>query len=200
MGRGQQVVGLVAVLQTEDVVAVFLPAVGGLIRLARQQSGEVDFLGVDGRHLLADDVLDLVQDIEAQRQPGPDARSGLAQVAGALQQLVRHDVGIGGVLAQGAQEHGRHTKCFGHTFQITQVSRLGCATRPRIAHQYAKNVIYRVINKSKAVSMILESAPYRFIRKGRSMRHVTAHISIGTNSAGSASSAISSSRRQRRKC
>ena len=26
--------------------------------------------------------------------------------------------------------------------------------------------------------MILESAPYRFIRKGRSMRHVTAHISI----------------------
>ncbi len=124
MGRRQQVVGVVTVLETEDVVAVFLPTVGGLIRLTRKQAGEMDLLGADRSQFLADDRLDLVQNIQAQRQPGPDARSGLAQIAGALQQLVRHDVGIGGVLAQRAQEHGRHTKCFSHTLQITQASRL----------------------------------------------------------------------------
>ena len=135
MGRRQQIVGFMTVLQSEDVVAVFFPTVGGLIRLARQQAGEMNLLGVDGGHLLTDDVLDLVQNGQAQRQPGPDARGGLAQVAGALQELVRHDVGIGRVLAQGTQEHGRHTKCFGHTPQVTQARR-------RNRYEHSENILF----------------------------------------------------------
>ena len=106
VGGGQQVVGLVTVLETEDVVAVFLPAVGGLVRLARQQSREVHFLSTDAVDLLTNDGFNLVEHLETQRQPGPDAGRGLADVAGTLQQFGRIDIGIGGILAQGAQEHG----------------------------------------------------------------------------------------------
>lgn len=77
MRGGEQVVGLVTVLQTEQVLAVFLPAVGGLIRLARQQRREVDLLGADAVDLLADDGLDLVEDLQTQRQPGPDTGAAL---------------------------------------------------------------------------------------------------------------------------
>ena len=120
MGRSQQVVGLMAILQAEDVVAILFPTVGGLIRFTRQQTGEVNFLSVDRSHFLTDDVFDLVQNIQAQRQPGPNTRSGLAQVAGTLQKLIRYNIGIGGILTQGAQEHGGHTKCFSHTLKTTQ--------------------------------------------------------------------------------
>ena len=106
VGGGQQVVGLVTVLETEDVVAVFLPAVGGLVRLARQQSREVHFLSTDAVDLLTNDGFNLVEHLETQRQPGPDAGRSLADVAGTLQQFGRIDIGIGGILAQGAQEHG----------------------------------------------------------------------------------------------
>ena len=101
-----QVIGLVAILQTEDVIAVFLPAVGGLVGLARQQSREVHFLSTDAVDLLTNNIFDLVKHLETKRQPGPDAGRGLADVAGTLQQFGRIDIGIGGVLAQGAQEHG----------------------------------------------------------------------------------------------
>ena len=122
MRGGEQVVGLVTVLQTEQVLAVFLPAVGGLIRLARQQRREVDLLGADAVDLLADDGLDLVEDLQTQRQPGPDTRSRLAHIAGAQQQFRRIGVGVGGILAQRAQEHGGHSKCFGtHGFQGIRV-------------------------------------------------------------------------------
>ena len=120
MGRCQQVVGLMTILQTEDVVAILFPTMGGLIRLTRQQTGEVNFLGVDRSHFLTDDVFDLVQNIQTQRQPGPNTRSGLAQVAGALQKLIRYDICIGGILTQSAQEHGGHTKCFSHMPKTTQ--------------------------------------------------------------------------------
>ena len=95
-----------AILQTEDVIAVFLPAVGGLVGLARQQSREVHFLSTDAVDLLTNDGFNLVEHLETQRQPGPDAGRSLADVAGTLQQFGRIDIGIGGILAQGAQEHG----------------------------------------------------------------------------------------------
>ena len=98
--------GLVAILQTEDVIAVLLPAVGGLVGLARQQSREVHFLSTDAVDLLTNNIFDLVKYLETKRQPGPDAGRGLADVAGTLQQFGRIDIGIGGVLAQSAQEHG----------------------------------------------------------------------------------------------
>ena len=66
-----------AILQTEDVVAILFPTMGGLIRLTRQQTGKMDFLGVDRSHFLTDDVFDLVQNIQAQRQPGPNTGAAL---------------------------------------------------------------------------------------------------------------------------
>ena len=121
MGGGKQIVGLMTVLQTEDVVAVFLPAMGRLIRLARQQSREMHLLGADAVDLLTDDGLDLVEDPQTQRQPGPDAGSGLADVTGALQELGGIDVRVGRVFAQCAQEQSRHTKGIGsHKFKATQ--------------------------------------------------------------------------------
>ncbi len=98
-----------AILQPEDIVAVFLPAMGGLIGFARQQRREMNLLGADAVDLLANDGLDLVEHAQAQRQPRPNARRGLADISGALQQFRRIDVGIGGILAQSAQEHGGHT-------------------------------------------------------------------------------------------
>ena len=104
VGGSQQVVGLVSVLEPEDVVAILLPAMRRLVGLARQQRREVHLLRPDAVDLLAHHAFDLVQDAQAQRQPGPDAGGGLADIAGPLQQTRGIDVGVGGVLAQRAQE------------------------------------------------------------------------------------------------
>ena len=101
---GQQVVVALAVLEPEDALAVLGPAVGGLVGLLGQQRREVDFLGADGGHFLADDRLHLAQHAQPQRQPGVDARGGAADVPGADQQPVAGHLGVGGIFAQGAQE------------------------------------------------------------------------------------------------
>ena len=110
MRWGQQVVGLVAVCELENVVAVFFPAVGGLVWLARQQRRQVDFLSADRRHLLAYDAFDFVEDAQAQREPGEDARSFFADVAGPDEELGGIDVLVGRRVAQGAQKQARHAK------------------------------------------------------------------------------------------
>ena len=115
---GEQIVGLVAVLQTEDVVAVLLPTVGRLIRLARQQRGEMHLLRADAVDLLADDLLDLVEHGQAERQPCPDAGRGLADIAGALEQFCGIDVCVCGVFAQRTQEQRGHSKCSSHTVKL----------------------------------------------------------------------------------
>ena len=63
--RAEQVVGALAVLEPEDVVAVVGPAAGRLVGLARQQRREVHLLGADRVHLLADDPLDVAQHLVA---------------------------------------------------------------------------------------------------------------------------------------
>ena len=83
MGRAEQVVVALAVLEPEDAVAVLGPAAGRLVGLAGQQRGEQQLLGADRVHLVADDVLDPAQHPQAQRQPGVDAGRGAADVAGA---------------------------------------------------------------------------------------------------------------------
>jgi hypothetical protein len=97
-------------LQAEEVVAVLSPAVGGFVRFTRQQGREVDFLGADGRHFLTDDGFHLAEHPQSQRQPGVNAGSGAADVAGTHQQAVAGDVGVGRVFAQGAQEKGGKSK------------------------------------------------------------------------------------------
>ena len=69
-----------------------------------------DRKGADVVHLLADDVLDLAQHAQAERQPGVDARGVAADVAGADEQPVARHLGVVGVVAQGAHEQGRHAE------------------------------------------------------------------------------------------
>ncbi len=108
VGRTEEVVVALAVLQPEDAVAVLRPAPGRLVRLPGQQRGEAELLRADAVHLLADDALDLAQHLEPQRQPGVDAGRRPADVARAHQQPVARDLGVRGVLSEGPDEQGRH--------------------------------------------------------------------------------------------
>ena len=104
VGGRQQHVCTLTVLEAEEVIAVLVPAVSCLVGLAGQQCGEVNFLRANSVHLFTDDVLDLAQYLQAQRQPGVHAGGCAADVTGADQQLVAGDLGIYGVLAQSAHE------------------------------------------------------------------------------------------------
>ena len=104
VGGCQQHVGTLTVLETEEVVAVLIPAVSCLVGFAGQQCGEVNFLRANGIHLFTDDVLDLAQYLQAQGQPGVHAGGCAADVTGADQQLVAGDLSVYGVLAQSAHE------------------------------------------------------------------------------------------------
>ena len=106
-GAEQEVVAP-AVLQPEEVGAVLGPAAGRLVGLAGQQRREVHLLRAHRVHLLADDALDVAEDPEAQRQPGEPAGRGPPDVAGADEQPVARDLGVGRVVTQGPQEQGRH--------------------------------------------------------------------------------------------
>ena len=108
VGRSEQIVVHPTVLEPEHPVAVFGPAVGGLVRCARQQRGEQDLLAADRDHFLADDVLDLAQHPQPERQPAVQARADRPDVAGSDQQLVAGHFGVGGIVTQGSQ------KQFGH--------------------------------------------------------------------------------------
>ena len=47
MRWSKKIVSLVAILKTEDIVAIFFPTVGSLVRLARKKRREVNFLSTD---------------------------------------------------------------------------------------------------------------------------------------------------------
>ena len=106
VGGSQQVVPVLAVVELEQGGAVVVPASGGLVGLGRQESREVDLLTAHGVHPLTHDGLDLAQGAQPQGQPGVDARSGAADVAGAHQEAVAGDLGVGRVLTQGSDEGG----------------------------------------------------------------------------------------------
>ncbi|CAB4955071.1 unannotated protein [freshwater metagenome] len=104
MGRGEQVVGLLAVLQAKQVVAVFGPATGYLKRFAWQKGREEDFLSAGIGHFFANDLLDLSLHGKAKRQPGVNTGRGTANVARAKQKLVALYLSLGRVFAQCAKE------------------------------------------------------------------------------------------------
>ncbi len=86
-------------LRTIGVVAAGLaPEIGELQRRHQQfdRPGPV--------HLLADDLRDLLQDAEAERQPGIDAGRLLPDHAGAQHQPVRDDLGLFRSFAENRQE------------------------------------------------------------------------------------------------
>ena len=104
VGRTEQVVVALAVLEAEDAVAVLRPASGRLVGLAGQQGREQQLLGAHRVHLVADDLLDLAQHPQAERQPAVNAGSSPADVAGAQQETVARHLGVRRILAQGADE------------------------------------------------------------------------------------------------
>ena len=104
----EQVVVLPAVLQPEDAVAVFGPPVRGLVGGARKKRGEQDLLSADRVHLFAHDTFDLAEHPQTQRLPAVQAGSDRAHIARADQQLMAGDLGVGGVVAQRAQEEFGH--------------------------------------------------------------------------------------------
>jgi hypothetical protein len=69
----------------------------------------VDLVRPGVRHLFADDRLDLRLHPQAQRQPREDTRRGTPDVAGANQEPVARDLGVGGVFAERAEEEVRET-------------------------------------------------------------------------------------------
>ena len=125
VGRPEQVVVALAVDEPEDVDAVLAPATGRLVGLTRQQRGEEQLLRPDGVHLLADDRLDPAQHLEAERQPGVDARADPPDVAGPHEQLVARDLGVRRVLAKGSQEQGRHAHGHGRAPGVGWATRSG---------------------------------------------------------------------------
>ena len=98
----QHVVAAGAILQLEElgdpVAAAALPELG------RGQHRRVHLLRADRVHLLADDLLDLAVHAPAERQERPEAGADLAHVAAAHEQLVRHRLCVGGIVAQRRQE------------------------------------------------------------------------------------------------
>ena len=108
MRGGKKVVGLVPVLEAENIVAVFFPAVGHLIWFTRHHRGEMDFLGTYAVYLFPDNSLDPVQHTESQRQPGIQPRPDFAHVSCTYEEFRRINVSVGRVVAQSAQEQRRH--------------------------------------------------------------------------------------------
>ena len=94
-------VAAMAVLEAEELGAVDVPAAGLLPDLARDDHRDEDLLGADGVHLLADDGLDLHERAPGERQVAVEAGGGLADHAGAQQQAMASELGLGGILLEG---------------------------------------------------------------------------------------------------
>ena len=102
--RREAVAGLLAVEETEHQRAVRLVAAAALPELERLRDRQQDLLGAGRVHLLPDDLLGLPQYPVAEREPRVDPGAGPADEAGPDEQAVAFDLGVGGVVAQGAQE------------------------------------------------------------------------------------------------
>ena len=103
VSHGEAQVGALAVLEAEHVVAHAGPSSGLLPDLGGVDGGQEELLA-DGVHLLADDGDDLINGALAEREVRVNAGAELADVAGAQQQLVAGDLGVGGGFTKGGNE------------------------------------------------------------------------------------------------
>ena len=129
--RPQEVVGLFAVLEPEDVVAVLGPTAGRLVGLAGQQRREVDLLRTHRVHLLAHDALDVAQHPVAERKPGVDAGSRPTYVPGPHQQSVARYLSVGRILAKSSEEQARHPQRHKDSFVTHEISDQETICRPQ---------------------------------------------------------------------
>ena len=99
--------GVLAVVEPEHERPVRSVASGAGPQVHGLDDGEGDLLGAGGVHLLAHDPLDAGQDPAPEGQPGVDAAGDPADAPGAEEEPVAVGLGVGGVVAQGAQEQLR---------------------------------------------------------------------------------------------
>ena len=106
--RSEEEVCTPTIVEAEQRVAVLGPATARLVRLARQERGDVHLLESGGGHLLAYDALEVLEHDPPEGEPREAARCGAADVAGPDEQPVARHLGVGRVVAEGSQEQRRH--------------------------------------------------------------------------------------------
>ena len=101
-GRRQAEAGLPAILETEQLGPVRGVAPAALPQLEGLEDRQRELLGAGGVHLLADDLGDLAHHPGAERQVRVDAARDPADEAGADEEPVAVDLGVGRVVPQRA--------------------------------------------------------------------------------------------------
>jgi hypothetical protein len=104
VGRAEQHLAFVPVLDAQHLLAIGFVAAGFAPEVGRLDGGHQHLDGAGAVLLLAHDGVDLVEDFQAQRQPGVDAGRFLPDHAGAQHQAVRDDLGLLRILAKDGQE------------------------------------------------------------------------------------------------
>ena len=104
VGRPVEHFPAVPILEAQHLRAVGFVALALMPEVGRLDGGHQHLDGARAVLLLAHDLLDFLEDAEAQRQPRIDAGAGLADHAGAQHQLVRDDLRLFRRLAQNGQE------------------------------------------------------------------------------------------------
>ena len=104
VGRAVEHVALVAVADAQHLLAVGVVAPGLAPQIGRLDRRHEDLDGAGAVLLLADDGVDLVEDAQAERQPGIDAGRLLPDEPGPQHQPVRDDLGLLRGVPQDRQE------------------------------------------------------------------------------------------------
>ena len=104
VGRPVQHVAVVPVADAQHLLAVIVVAPGFAPEIGRLDGRHQDLDRAGAVLLLADDGADLVQDPDAERQPGVAARRLLADHAGAQHEPMRDDLRLFGRLLEDRQE------------------------------------------------------------------------------------------------
>ena len=94
MGGPKAEITLVAVLESEQLRSIVIPAAGLLPEFSRLDCRQQRFLGAGAVHLFPDYLTDLGEDPMAQRKPVIDTRCDLANQASPQHELVTHDLCI----------------------------------------------------------------------------------------------------------
>ena len=110
MRRRQQELGSMAVREAEQIVAVFLVPVGGLVGLFRQERRELDFLESGGVHLFADDAFDVAEHFPAEGEPAESPGRSAADVARTYQKAMAGNLCVRRIVTQCSQEEIGHPK------------------------------------------------------------------------------------------
>ena len=102
MGGPKEIISTLAILQSEEIATVLLPPVRLLVRLAGQESWEVNFLESGLVHFITNNVLNIAVDDVTQREPRVDTCGNPAHISGSNEQFMAGDLSVGWVFSQSA--------------------------------------------------------------------------------------------------